>query len=207
MKLILLGAPGSGKGTQAAYISDKYDLPHISTGDLFRENIKNKTPLGLKVKEVMDTGNLCPDDLTVALVKDRLSNPDCNKGYLLDGFPRDLAQASALDEFAAPDKVINLVVDLAKIEHRITGRRNCSKCKNSFHIDFIGETKVCPDCGGELVVRKDDNPETVKERLEVYESSTVPLINYYAKQGKLIDVNGDQSIEKVFEEIVKALEL
>ena len=207
MKLILLGAPGSGKGTQAAYISDKYDLPHISTGDLFRENIKNKTPLGLKVKAIMDTGNLCPDDLTVALVKDRLSDSDCKNGYLLDGFPRDIEQAQALDNFSAPDKVINLVVDLSKIEHRITGRRSCPKCNGSFHIDFIGNVKNCPECGAELIVRKDDNPETVKERLEVYERQTAPLIDYYKAQNKLIDVNGDQAIESVFEEIVKVLEI
>ena len=205
MKLILLGAPGSGKGTQAAYISDKYDLPHISTGELFRENIKRETPLGLKVKAVMDTGNLCPDDLTIELVKDRLNNPDCEKGYLLDGFPRDLVQAIALDGFSAPDKVINLVVDLSKIEHRITGRRSCAKCGGSFHVDFIGNVDRCPTCGEKLTVRKDDNPETVKERLEVYQSQTAPLIEYYTKQGKIINVDGDQEIDKVFEDIVKVL--
>ncbi|MBQ3493030.1 MAG: adenylate kinase [Clostridia bacterium] len=205
MKLILLGAPGSGKGTQAAYISDKYDLPHISTGDLFRENIKEKTPLGLKVKAVMDTGNLCPDDLTVELVKDRLNNADCKVGYLLDGFPRDLVQAVALDEISAPDKVINLVVDLSKIEHRITGRRSCQFCGGSFHVDFIGNVDNCPTCGEKLTIRKDDNPETVKERLDVYQTQTAPLIEYYSKQGKLININGDQSIDKVFEDIVKVL--
>lgn len=206
MKVILLGAPGSGKGTQAAYISDKYDLPHISTGDLFRDNIKNQTPLGLKVKEVMDTGNLCPDDLTVELVKDRLKEKDCENGYLLDGFPRNLFQAQALDKISAPDKVVNLDVDLNKIEHRITGRRSCSKCKNSFHVDFIGETEKCPDCGGELVIRKDDNKETVKERLTVYANQTAPLIEYYSKQGKLFNVDGDKSIDGVFAEIVKVLD-
>lgn len=205
MKLILLGAPGSGKGTQAAYISDKYDLPHISTGDLFRENIKNETPLGIKVKEVMGTGNLCPDDLTVELVKSRLSESDCENGYLLDGFPRNTVQAVYLDGVSAPDKVINLVVDLGKIEHRITGRRSCSKCGASFHVDFIGDAKVCTDCGGKLIVRKDDNPITVRERLEVYKEQTIPLIEYYGKQGILINVNGDQPIEKVFEDIVKVL--
>lgn len=205
MKLILLGAPGSGKGTQAAYISDKYDLPHISTGDLFRENIKNETPLGIKVKEVMDTGNLCPDGLTVELVKDRLGNDDCANGYLLDGFPRNLFQAAELDGFNAPDKVINLVVDLGKIEHRITGRRNCPKCGGSYHVDFIGNVSYCPDCGAKLAIRKDDNPQTVKERLQVYKEQTAPLIEYYEKQGKLLNVNGDQPIEKVFEDIVKVL--
>jgi len=206
MKVILLGAPGSGKGTQAAYISDKYDLPHISTGDLFRDNIKNQTPLGLKVKEIMDTGNLCPDDLTVELVKDRLKEKDCENGYLLDGFPRNLFQAQALDKISAPDKVVNLDVDLNKIEHRITGRRSCSKCKNSFHVDFIGDTEKCPDCGGELVIRKDDNKETVKERLTVYANQTAPLVEYYSKQGKLFNVDGDKSIDGVFAEIVKVLD-
>ncbi len=205
MKLILLGAPGSGKGTQAALISDKYDLPHISTGDLFRENIKNETPLGVKVKEVMDTGSLCPDDLTIELVKDRLGKADCDKGYLLDGFPRNLYQAKVLDEFSTPDKVINLVVDLEKIEHRITGRRVCLECGNSFHIDFIGETDICPVCSKKLVIRKDDNVQTVRERLEVYKRQTQPLVEYYGAQGKLLNIDGDDLIEKVFENIVKVL--
>ncbi len=205
MKLILLGAPGSGKGTQAAHITEKYDLPHISTGDLFRENIKNETPLGLKVKAIMDTGELCPDDLTVEMVKQRLAQGDCDNGYMLDGFPRNVYQAKALDDISAPDVVVNIVVDLSKIEHRITGRRSCEKCKNSFHVDFIGDTKTCPDCGGKLIVRKDDNPATVKERLSVYVSQTAPLEEYYSKQGKLVSVDGDRSIDQVFEEIVKVL--
>lgn len=205
MKLILLGAPGSGKGTQAAYITEKYDLPHISTGDIFRENIKKQTPLGVKVKEVMNTGNLCPDDLTVELVKDRLSNEDCKNGYLLDGFPRNVFQAEALDGFCAPDKVINIHVDLDKIEHRLVGRRSCPKCNGSFHVDFIGDTDICPTCGEKLIVRKDDNPQTVKERLEVYANQTAPLVEYYGKQGKLITVDGDKPITQVFEEIVKVL--
>lgn len=205
MKLILLGAPGSGKGTQAAYISEKYDLPHISTGDLFRENIKKQTPLGLKVKEVMDTGNLCPDDLTIELVNDRLSNPDCKNGFLLDGFPRNIYQAEALDKLNPPEKILNIVVDLDKIEHRIVGRRICEKCHNSFHVDFIGNTAICPDCGGALIVRKDDNAETVKERLSVYVMQTQPLVEYYKRQGKLVDINGDQAIDAVFDEIVKVL--
>ena len=205
MKLILLGAPGSGKGTQAAKICEKYNLPHISTGDIFRENIKNQTPLGLKVKAIMDSGNLCPDELTVDLVKDRLAKPDCANGYLLDGFPRNLVQAAALDSFNAPEKVLDLNVDLAGIERRLTGRRSCPACGNSFHIDFIGDTKNCPDCGAELIIRKDDNPETVKERLSVYSKMTAPLVEYYEKQGKLIAINGDQSIDGVFAEIVKIL--
>lgn len=205
MKLILLGAPGCGKGTQAGYITDKYDLPHISTGDIFRENIANKTPIGIKVKEIMDEGNLCPDELTVELVKDRLSKPDCKNGYLLDGFPRNLFQAKALEEFSSVDKVINIEVDLEKIERRITGRRSCPVCKGSFHIDFIGDTKVCPDCGGELIIRKDDNPETVKSRLAVYREQTEPLEEFYKAQGKLVNVDGNQSIDDVFAQIVKIL--
>ena len=205
MKLILLGAPGSGKGTQAAYISEKYGLPHISTGDLFRENINNHTAIGLKVMAVMETGNLCPDDLTVEMVKERLKEKDCANGYLLDGFPRNVIQAKALDEISAPDKVININVDLEKIEHRITGRRSCSKCKASYHIDNIGKVTNCPQCGGELITRKDDNPETVKERLAVYANQTVPLVDYYAKQGKILNVDGNQKIDQVFAEIVKVL--
>lgn len=205
MKVILLGAPGCGKGTQAKFISEKYGLPHISTGDLFRDNIKNQTPLGLKVKAIMDTGNLCPDDLTVELVKDRLSKPDCKNGYLLDGFPRDLTQAEELDAFASPDKVIEIDVDLNKIEKRITGRRCCPKCGGSFHIDFIGNGCECPECGEKLIVRKDDNPETVKERLCVYCKSTEPLIGYYGKQGKLVKIDGNLDAVKVFEEISKVL--
>ncbi len=205
MRIILLGAPGSGKGTQATCIVKRYALPHISTGDIFRENIKNQTELGKKVKAIMDSGNLCPDNLTIELVKDRLSKPDCEKGYLLDGFPRNIVQAEALDKIAPPDKILDINVDLKKIERRITGRRSCPKCNNSFHIDFIGDTKVCPVCNGELVIRKDDTPETVKERLKVYKEQTEPLVDYYNKQSKLIEIDGDKNIEDVFEEITKVL--
>jgi len=205
MKLILLGAPGCGKGTQADFIKKQYDIPHISTGEIFRENIKNQTALGIKVKEVMDSGNLCPDDLTIEIVKDRLSKPDCANGYLLDGFPRNLAQAQALDKFMSPDKVIDIDVDLQIIKHRLMGRRSCSNCKGSFHIDFIGDTNICPDCGGTLIIRKDDNEQTVNERLRVYQKQTKPLEDYYQSLGKLVKVDGDKSIAEVFEEIVKVL--
>ena len=205
MKLILLGAPGSGKGTQAAYISEKYDLPHVSTGDIFRQNIKEQTPLGIKVKQIIDSGNFCPDDVTVQLVESRLLEKDCENGYLLDGFPRNIFQAEELDKFSAPDMVIELDVDLSKIERRITGRRSCPKCGNSFHVDFIGDAKVCPDCGETLIIRKDDNPETVKERLSIYNKQTAPLIEYYEKQGKLVKINGDKTVDEVFNEIVKVL--
>lgn len=205
MKLILLGAPGSGKGTQATYISDKYDLPHISTGDIFRENIKNKTSIGLKIIAVMDTGNLCPDDLTVELVKDRLNNSDCEKGFILDGFPRNLFQAKALEEFCSPDVVLNIDVDLHAIEHRITGRRTCSECGDSYHVDNIGHIEICPHCGGKLITRKDDNADTVKSRLNVYQTQTMPLIEFYKAQGKLVNIDGNKSVEQVFADIQKVL--
>ena len=206
MKIVLLGAPGSGKGTQASYITNKYNLPHISTGDIFRDNIKNGTPLGEQVKYIMNTGMLCPDDLTVEMVKDRLRKADCENGYLLDGFPRNLFQAESLAKFDAPDYVLNIEIELNKIKRRITGRRSCPQCGKSFHIDFIGDVKECPACKGTLITRKDDNPETVKERLAVYESQTKPLIEYYRNKGKLININGDQDVQLVFEEIVKVLE-
>ena len=205
MKVILLGAPGCGKGTQAKYISEEYRLPHISTGDLFRDNIKNKTPLGQKVKAIMDSGNLCPDDLTVELVKDRLNQPDCKNGYLLDGFPRDLFQAEELDKINAPDYIIEIEVDTDKIERRITGRRSCPKCGGSFHIDVIGERNDCPDCGEELIIRKDDNPKTVRERLDVYFRYTAPLLDYYKNSGKLFKVDGNLAADEVFKQIEKVL--
>ena len=207
MKILLLGAPGSGKGTQASRISEKYNLPHISTGDIFREITKSGTPLGNMVKELIDGGNMCPDHLTVEIVKERLSKPDCKNGYILDGFPRDIAQAKAFECFGDPnpDFVINLDIDLDKIEKRITGRRNCSKCNNSFHVDYIGDAKLCPHCGGELVIRKDDNSESVKERLKVYKTCTEPLIDYYREKGLLTNIDGDKGIDEVFEDIVKVL--
>ncbi len=204
MKIVLLGAPGSGKGTQASMISTRYNLPHISTGDIFRENIKNGTPIGLKIKSIIDGGNLAPDDLTIEIVKERLSRPDCKDGYLLDGFPRNLIQAKALDQFNAPTSIVNIDIPMSKLERRLTGRRSCEKCKGSFHIDFIGDTVVCPDCGGKLFTRQDDNPASVKERFSVYLEQTKPLIDYYKAQNKLVGIDGDMDIDKVFEQITKA---
>lgn len=212
MKIILLGAPGSGKGTQATKIAEKYGLTHISTGDIFRENIKNQTALGIKVKEIMDSGNLCPDGLTIELVKDYLTRCDNKNGYLLDGFPRNIVQAEALEGFDAPDKVIQLDVPFSKIESRILQRRVCSKCGASHNVAFIGNTDICPDCGGKLVIRKDDTKETVRERLSVYKEQTEPLVEYYKKKGKLFvikssdkeDVNVDER-ETIFADIVKVL--
>lgn len=205
MKIVLLGAPGSGKGTQASLISERYGLPHVSTGDIFRENISKGTPIGLKIKSIIDGGDLAPDELTIAIVKERLSQPDCKDGYLLDGFPRNLFQAEALEGFNAPTAVIDIDIPLSKLERRLTGRRSCQSCKGSFHVDFIGETEVCPECGGKLYVRKDDNPESVKERFAVYAAQTEPLIAYYSSKNRLLAVDGDKPINEVFEEITKVL--
>ena len=204
MKIVLLGAPGSGKGTQAGLITKRYGIPHISTGDIFRENIREKTPLGIKVKEIIDGGNLCPDDLTVALVKDRLSKPDCESGWLLDGFPRNLFQAKALKEINEPDVVIDLEASNEIIQKRIAGRKSCLKCGGTYNVRYIGDAKACPDCGADLVVRKDDNPESLAIRLQVYHEQTEPLIEYYKGEEKLLSIP-EGEFEEVFEQIVKAL--
>ena len=205
MKIVLLGAPGSGKGTQATNISTVCKIPHISTGDIFRENIAKQTELGLKVKSIIDQGKLCPDDLTVELVKDRLSKDDCKNGYLLDGFPRNIPQAVALDSFASPDLVINLDVDLSILEKRITGRRSCPKCGGSYNVSFLGGSEICPACGEKLITRKDDNPETVKERLSVYQKQTAPLVDYYTGKGSIANIDGNQSPEQVMADINKVI--
>jgi adenylate kinase len=205
MKIILLGAPGSGKGTQASLIEEKYSLLHVSTGDIFRDNIKRGTPIGLKIKEIIDGGDLAPDELTVGIVKERLQREDCSSGYLLDGFPRNIYQAKALDEIDPPCLVLNISIPSEKLVRRLTGRRSCATCKNSFHIDKIGDSKICPTCGGELYIRKDDNIESVKERFLVYKSQTEPLIEYYTKQGKLVNIDGDKDVLSVFEDIKKVL--
>ena len=205
MKVVLLGAPGSGKGTQAAFISEKYDLRHISTGDIFRDNIARKTPVGIKIKDIIDSGNLCPDELTIEIVKNRLSEDDLGNGYLLDGFPRNLIQAEALEKDNAPDIVLNIDVDLDLVQKRISSRRFCGQCKGTFNALLIENDKVCPKCGAPLVIRKDDEESAVKERLVVYKKQTEPLIKYYKDLGKLITVDGNKSIEEVFNEIVKVI--
>ena len=204
MKIVLLGAPGSGKGTQAGLITKKYGIPHISTGDIFRENIREKTSLGIKVKAIIDAGNLCPDDLTVELVKDRLSKSDCANGWLLDGFPRNLVQAKALKEINEPDVVIDLEASNEIIKSRIAGRKSCLKCGGTFNTKYIGDSMVCPTCGENLIVRKDDNPESLENRLKVYHEQTEPLIAYYKGEGKLVGIP-EGEYEEVFANIVKAL--
>lgn len=212
MKIIMLGAPGAGKGTQAKKIADKYQIPHISTGDIFRANIKEGTELGNKAKSYMDQGQLVPDELTLELIMDRFQNPDCKNGYVLDGFPRTIPQAEALTEALAKkgetiDYAINVEVPDENIINRMGGRRACLACGSTYHIVYA-PTKVegiCDRCGEKLVLRDDDKPETVKNRLNVYHNQTQPLIEYYTKQGKLAEVDGTQSMEDVFNAIVKIL--
>ncbi len=213
MRLILLGPPGVGKGTQASAIVKRYNIPHISTGDIFRANIKEGTELGMKAKEYMDKGLLVPDELVVSIVKDRLSKDDCKDGFLLDGFPRTIEQAEALDEELKNmgiklDKVVNIYADKEILIERAIGRRICKKCGTAYHIKFNPPKveNVCDIDGGELFQRDDDNRETVSTRIEVYEKQTEPLIEYYKEKGIILDVDGTKPIEEVFETIVKGLE-
>lgn len=204
MNLILLGAPGSGKGTQAVKIAAEYKIPHISTGDIFRKNISEKTPIGVKAKGYIDEGKLVPDEVTIEIVRLRLLEPDVKDGCLLDGFPRNTAQAEALDKFIKIDKAVNLDVDLDKLMKRLAGRRVCKACGESYHISVF-EGKACVKCRGEIIQRADDNEDTVNKRLVEYRKQTEPLIDYYKKQGKLISVDGMKAIEDVFTDIKKAL--
>ena len=204
MNLILLGAPGAGKGTQAVRIAASHNLPHVSTGDIFRKNISEQTPVGIKAKSYIDKGQLVPDEVTVELVASRLDEEDAKNGFLLDGFPRNIAQAEALDKITDIDTVINIDVDLNALSERLCGRRTCLKCGESYHISTKKDDK-CDKCGETLIQRKDDMPETINARLAVYTSSTQPLIDYYEKQGKLVTVDGMKSIEEVFAQIEKAL--
>ena len=212
MKIVMLGAPGAGKGTQAKMISEKYNVPHISTGDIFRANIKENTPLGQKAKEYMDKGLLVPDELVVDLVVDRLAQDDAKNGYVLDGFPRTIPQAEALTE--ALDKIgekldyaIDVEVPDDNIINRMSGRRACVACGGTYHIKFNPTKKegICDACGGELILRDDDKPETVQKRLGVYHEQTQPLIDYYTKKGILKEVDGTMDMGDVFKAIVEIL--
>ncbi len=205
MKVILLGAPGAGKGTQAVRLAKRYNIPHISTGDIFRSNIKERTPIGIVAKSYIDKGQLVPDEVTIQIVKERLEKDDCKNGYLLDGFPRTVSQAEALDGFSEIDSVVNIDVPLNKLMRRITGRRVCGKCGESYHIDYLDGSTSCRKCDGELIQRADDNEETVGKRLEVYEKQTAPLIDHYKSKGKLIDIDGDGDIDSVFAAIIERL--
>lgn len=212
MRAILLGPPGAGKGTQAETIVNEFNIPHISTGDIFRKNIKEETALGKKVKEFLDKGLLVPDELTVDLVKDRLLEDDCKNGFLLDGFPRTIAQADALDTVLAEmnqklDSVINIQVRKELLVERAVGRRICKNCSQTYHLLF-NKPKVdgvCDKCGGELYQRKDDTEETVSKRIEVYQDQTQPLIDYYTNKGIIINIDGEQPIDKVGSDIISSL--
>ena len=206
MNVILLGPPGAGKGTQAIRIAEKYHIPHISTGDIFRKNIKEQTPIGVVAKSYIDKGQLVPDDVVIEIVRQRLAKPDCKAGYLLDGFPRTVPQAEALNGFTKVDTVLNLNIDLDLLMKRLTGRRICAACGESFHVAFIGNAKACPKCGGELIQRADDNEETVNNRLTTYTNLTEPLIAYYKKAGVLKNIKADGTVEEVFSEIVKVMD-
>lgn len=213
MRLILLGAPGAGKGTQAAILSKKYNIPHISTGDIFRQNINNNTPLGIKAREYIDNGQLVPDEIVIDLVEDRLKNSDCENGFLLDGFPRTLNQANTFDKYLdtsnmALDAVINIDISDQEIIKRMSGRRLCTRCQAVFNT-INGSLKEgqnqCPNCCQTLIQRDDDKPDVVKERLNVYHTQTEPLIKHYQNKQILINISGLDSVENVAQNIIKKL--
>ena len=212
MKLIMLGAPGAGKGTQAKKISAKYEIPHISTGDIFRANIKGGTELGMKAKAFMDQGQLVPDEITIGMLLDRIKEDDCKNGYVLDGFPRTIPQAESLTKALTElgDKIdwaVNVDVPDENIISRMSGRRACLGCGQTYHIVYNAPKQegICDACGEALVLRDDDKPETVKKRLEVYHKQTQPLIDYYRTAGVLAEFDGTKDLENVFQDIVKIL--
>ena len=212
MKLLIMGRPGAGKGTQAANIKEYYNIPHISTGDMFRAAIKNQTALGLEAKGYMEKGALVPDEVTIGIVKERLLEDDCKKGFLLDGFPRTIAQAEALDEFLKAnnillDAVLDVNVPAEILIRRMVGRRVCKTCGATFHVEFNAPKVegICDNCGQPLIQRPDDTEETSVNRLSVYDNQTAPLLEFYKKQNILKTVNGDQPLDKVFEDIKSVL--
>lgn len=212
MRLILLGAPGAGKGTQAVLLSERFGIPHISTGDIFRSNIKSGTDLGIKAKEYMDKGMLVPDELTVDIVKDRLQQTDCAKGFILDGFPRTIAQAEFLEQALTEmgvglDAVLNIHVEDEEIIERMSGRRTCPNCGMSYHVVFNPPKvdQICDNCKTALIQRADDAEETVVERLKTYHRQTEPLIDYYTNKGKLVTAMGQEKLEDTSKEVLKAL--
>lgn len=207
MRLVFLGPPGAGKGTLAALAKDAFKVVHISTGDIFRANIKNGTPLGLKVKAILDSGGLVPDETTIEIVKDRLQQPDCAAGYLLDGFPRTVVQAEALAGFANLDAVVNFVLPDEEIVARLSGRRVCQTCGSGFHLTAMPPKKagVCDKCGGVLIQRKDDEPASIQERLKVYAANTQPLIDWYKAKGLLKDIDASPAPAEILKSLQKVL--
>ena len=212
MKIIMLGAPGAGKGTQAKKIAARYEIPHVSTGDIFRANIKGGTELGMKAKTFMDQGMLVPDEITIGMLIDRIHEADCAKGYVLDGFPRTIPQAESLtkalkDAGEAIDYAVNVDVPDENIVSRMGGRRACVSCGATYHVEFNAPKTegICDSCGEKLILRDDDKPETVQKRLDVYHEQTQPLIDYYKKAGVLKEVDGTKNMEEVFKDIVNIL--
>lgn len=209
MKLIILGAPGAGKGTQAEIISDSYSIPIIGTGNLIRETLKEGSPIAQEIKGYMDSGQLVPDKIVIELLKKRLEQPDTENGYILDGFPRNLAQAQALEDMGIiVDKVLNISVDDDRIVKRMSGRRICGECGSSYHIEYKQPQVegICDVCGGKLIVRNDDKPEIVQQRLEVYHNETAPLIDFYEKTGKLHTVIGQEEVKDTTNLVLAAME-
>lgn len=214
MYILLMGPPGAGKGTQAAKLVDNFKIPHISTGDMFRLAVKEGTTLGKQAKEFMDAGGLVPDSVTIGIVKERLAKADCKTGFILDGFPRTLKQAEALDKTLAElqitlTRVININVPQSELVSRVTGRRICKSCGRAFHVEFNPSTKgqLCDVCDGELYQRADDSEATVVNRLSVYDAQTQPLIAYYEQQGLYTEIDGRQHMDKVYEAVVKSLKV
>lgn len=209
MKLVLIGCPGAGKGTQAKILSEKFDIAHISTGDLLREQVAGGTPLGLKLKEIMASGGLVSDDIVEGLLEERIKKDDCKNGYILDGYPRNVSQAEGLSKIVGElDSVVVIDVPDEAIIERMSGRRSCGSCGAMYHTKYNPpkEEGVCDKCGAKLVLRADDNPETVKHRLDVYHEQTAPVIGFYEKQGIVYKADGSQAIEKVTEELTSYLE-
>lgn len=205
MKLLIMGAQGAGKGTAAEKLSVMYNIPTISTGDLFRGAVKSGSELGLKLKEIMDAGNLVPDELTLQILNNRLAEKDCQNGYILDGFPRTLEQAYLLENIASIDKVIYLDVDMSIIVDRLAGRRTCPKCSHIHNIKFAGDPDYCSECGTKYVVRSDDTEDAIKKRLATFTQKTLPIVDYYRKQGKVLEVNANVDPEYTLKQITEGL--
>lgn len=208
MKLVVFGPPSAGKGTQAQKLSKKYGIPQVATGDLLREQVAKKTPIGLKVKSYLDSGRLGPDDLIVQMIADRVSKPDCRNGYLLDGFPRTMGQAKELEKMTDIDLVLNIVVDFEVLVERAVGRRICPKCAAVYHVKFNQPKKegICDRCGSQLIQRDDDKEATVRNRLKVYQEQTAPLVEHYRKKGKLVDIDGSGGIDAVQAKMVDSID-
>ncbi|MBN1677970.1 MAG: adenylate kinase [Candidatus Thermoplasmatota archaeon] len=208
MKLVIFGPPSAGKGTQAQKLAEKYGLPQVATGDLLREHVAKKTPIGLKVKAYLDSGRLGPDDLIVQMISERVSKPDCKNGYILDGFPRTIGQARELEKMTDVDLVLNIVVDFEVLVERAVGRRICPRCAAVYHVKFNPPKQegVCDKCGSALIQRDDDKETTVRNRLNVYQDQTAPLVEHYRTKGKLVDIDGSGGIDAVQAQMVRAID-